>query len=262
MSQIESGFQTANLAYIQNPRHTFQSWRDRYLKRLRHLGHRPGGPAPEVESIAPGRLSTVPKPKTTTQTPKPRVPEPDLQTKSSNIEIENHVREDTAAAAAAAANKRKRPSIEENSAISHVESSHAVQKKRKISQDDPAEEESPAETSDESQSAKYQTAPQFPVVDEGQLDDDDTLVPLPTYDEEEVEENGSAGDLEAWIQKRVDAGRKLDDILKALDCTSMNAGLADKVLDLLSREKKIPDDMQGVWTEEDDQALTRYIPRI
>ncbi|KAF5004458.1 hypothetical protein F66182_16039, partial [Fusarium sp. NRRL 66182] len=95
----------------------------------------------------------------------------------------------------------------------------------------------------------------FPIPEENNLDDDDTLVPITTQ-EEGKEESGDAEDLDAWIQKRVDSGRKLEDIIQALSCTSMNPELADKVLDVLSKEKRIPSDMQGVWTEADDEALT------
>lgn len=118
------------------------------------------------------------------------------------------------------------------------------------------ESDSQLETSDESQSAKYQTAPQFQVPEESQLDDDDTLVPLTTHEEEEVKENGKIKDVNAWIQKQEVSGQNPHDVIAAISCTTMNHKLADKVLDLLSKGKKIPDNIPGVWTEEDDEALT------
>ncbi|EEA28409.1 transcription factor Rap1, putative [Talaromyces marneffei ATCC 18224] len=230
----------------QNPRHTFQSWRDRYLKRLRHHGHRPGGPAQEAESTAPEQVSTVPKPRATIT----HISKPDSHAGSSKIKRDGRPTHDTAAA-----NKRKRPSYEEISAVSNTEGDHSSQKRRRIPSPARAESDSQLETSDGSQSAKYETAPQFPVPEDSQIDDDDTLVPLTTHDED-TEENGDARALEAWIQKRIDSGRNGDHILQALSCTSMNAELADQVLDLLTKGKGIPKDMPGVWTEEDDEALT------
>lgn len=238
---------TIKLTLTQNSRHTFQSWRDRYLKRLRHHGHRPGGPAPEVGPTAPEQTSTVPRPRATTN----QAPKPHPHAGSSNT-----IRDGRVAQGTAAANKRKRPSYEETSTVSNTDTSHASQKRRRIPRDDPVESDTQLETSDESESAKYETAPQFQVPNESQLNDDDILVPLATHEEDEVEENGSAGNVTAWIQKRIDSGRKYDDILEALSCTSMNTELADKVLDLLSEGKKIPDNMPGVWTEADDEALT------
>ena len=217
------------------------------MKRLRHHGHRPGGPAQEAETTAPERASTVPKPRVTTT----HVSKSDSHTGPSNAKHDGRTSQDTAAS-----NKRKRPSYEGTPAVSITERDHAAQKRRRVHRDDPVESDSQPETSDESQSAKYETAPQFPIPKESQIDDDDTLVPLTTHEEEVVEENGSADALEAWIQKRVDSGRNVDDVLQALSCTCMKAELADKVLDLLSKGKGIPKDIPGVWTEEDDEALT------
>lgn len=212
------------------------------MKRLRHNG-RPGGAA-QAETAAPEQASAVPVPRATTQVSKP-----------TNTKRNVHAAQDTTAA-----NKRKRRSDEGNSTVSNTESDHAAQKKRRIRRNDPPspaslESDSQLETSDESQS-KYETAPQFPISKESQTEDDDTLVPLTTQGEEETEENGSVDALEAWIQKRIDSGRNGDHILQALSCTSMNAELADRVLDLLAKGKGIPKDIPGVWTEEDDDALT------
>lgn len=205
------------------------------MKRLRHLGHRPGGPA-QGETVAPQ--------------PRALAPKPEPHAGPSNTEDNSRTTRDTAAA-----NKRKRASYENASAVSNTEGVHVAQKRRRIPQDHPVESDSQLETSDESPSEEYETAPQFPIPEENNLDDDDTLVPITTQ-EEGKEESGDAEDLDAWIQKRVDSGRKLEDIIQALSCTSMNPELADKVLDVLSKEKRIPSDMQGVWTEADDEALT------
>lgn len=202
------------------------------MKRLRHLDHRPGGPTQEGAE-APETVSTVPNPKA----PATHTLKPDSYAVSSNTEHDGRATQKPAAA-----KKRKRPSYEEASAISDTGRDHAAEKKIRIPRDDSTEIDSQLETSDESQSAKYETAPQFPVPEESQINDDDTLVPLAT--QEEVGANDNPESLEAWIQKRVDSGRKIDDILQALSCTSMNAELADKVLDLLSEGTKIPRNMQ------------------
>lgn len=68
-------------------------------------------------------------------------------------------------------------------------------------------------------------------------------------------EDHPAGDLETWVQKRIDRGRNSDHILLALTCTCLNVKLADQVLNILSAGNPIPDDIPGVWTEDDDNAI-------
>ncbi|EED23085.1 transcription factor Rap1, putative [Talaromyces stipitatus ATCC 10500] len=254
------GDQTAgNIIYQrlaeQNPRHTFQSWRDRYVKKLRGKP-RPGGPAQGAGSPAPDPKAT------TTQVSKPGSGAAHSDTKRNGHAAQTFQGK-------AAGFKRDRLSYEGTSTISNLEVDHAAKKRRRatdyIPRNDPpssneADIDPQLETTDESQSAKYETASQFPLASDSQTSgisqlDGDTLVPLMT-EGEEINTNGNAEALEAWIQKRIDDGRNSDHILLALSCTSMNAELADKVLDLLNAGKGIPTDMPGVWTEEDDKALT------
>jgi hypothetical protein len=61
--------------------------------------------------------------------------------------------------------------------------------------------------------------------------------------------------LGAWIDAHVAAGASEDDVLLALKCSSMHTGLAELVLSSLARDEGVPEDMRGIWTEREDEAL-------
>ncbi|PGH17373.1 hypothetical protein AJ80_04828 [Polytolypa hystricis UAMH7299] len=69
-------------------------------------------------------------------------------------------------------------------------------------------------------------------------------------------EAAQAHDIDEWIASRLQSGKATDEmqILTALSCTSMDPDLADTVLEYLVAGKGIPEDMRGVWTEEDDKV--------
>ena len=74
---------------------------------------------------------------------------------------------------------------------------------------------------------------------------------------EPEEEQSSQPDIDDWIDDHIRSGRAQDDaqVIEALRCTSMDPGLADKILGNLVSGRGIPDDMPGVWTLEDDKCL-------
>lgn len=74
---------------------------------------------------------------------------------------------------------------------------------------------------------------------------------------EPEEERSSQPDIDDWIDDHIRSGRAQNDaqVIEALRCTSMDPGLADKIIGNLVAGKGIPDDMPGVWTSEDDRCL-------
>ncbi|EFE31060.1 transcription factor Rap1, putative [Trichophyton benhamiae CBS 112371] len=67
-----------------------------------------------------------------------------------------------------------------------------------------------------------------------------------------------------WIRSRVSRSRGVlseEQVKMALRCTSLDRILADEVLKYFQAGKGIPLDMKGVWSEEDDAALQGVDPR-
>ena len=58
-----------------------------------------------------------------------------------------------------------------------------------------------------------------------------------------------------WIDGRIASGHSQQNVLRALECTSMDTDLAAKVLERLRKGKGVPRDVRGVWTESDDENL-------
>ncbi|KAH1491992.1 hypothetical protein LV164_006473 [Aspergillus fumigatus] len=85
---------------------------------------------------------------------------------------------------------------------------------------------------------------------------------------ESQEERPQEQDIDTWIDDRLRTGRadNEEQVIEALQCTSMDPRLADKVLEYLAAGKGIPEDMPGVWTPEDDECVevgdSRAIERV
>ncbi|PYH45093.1 putative transcription factor Rap1 [Aspergillus saccharolyticus JOP 1030-1] len=65
-------------------------------------------------------------------------------------------------------------------------------------------------------------------------------------------------DIDTWMDRRLRLrSSRVNEaqLIEALRCTSMDPGLADKVLEFLVAGKGIPDDMPGVWTSADDRCV-------
>ncbi|KZF21175.1 hypothetical protein L228DRAFT_262224 [Xylona heveae TC161] len=70
-----------------------------------------------------------------------------------------------------------------------------------------------------------------------------------------VADGDEVGDIDGWIETQTSAGYEMDNVLLALKCTSMQADLAQIVLDSFKNGHGIPPDIPGVWSEEDDAIL-------
>jgi telomeric repeat-binding factor 2-interacting protein 1 len=85
---------------------------------------------------------------------------------------------------------------------------------------------------------------------------------------DDMDEEGSVRKMDKWIDDRVGNGKATSEeqVIQALQCTSMDPNLADKVLEYLVAGKGIPTEMRGVWTAEDDACLegtdAREVERI
>lgn len=96
------------------------------------------------------------------------------------------------------------------------------------------------------------------------------LLELPFFPSspEPQEEPSPEEDIDTWIEDRLRTGKadNEEQVIKALQCTSMDPRLADKVLEYLSAGKGIPEDMPGVWTAEDDECAeadnSRAVERV
>lgn len=62
-------------------------------------------------------------------------------------------------------------------------------------------------------------------------------------------------ELIAFIDRHVGLGYRLEIVIEALESTSMTTGNAAIVMEALTSGTGIPDNIQGVWTNEDDAAL-------
>jgi telomeric repeat-binding factor 2-interacting protein 1 len=99
---------------------------------------------------------------------------------------------------------------------------------------------------------------------------DNFLLELPFFPSspEPQGEPSQEEDIDTWIEDRLRTGKadNEEQVIEALQCTSMDPSLADKVLEYLAAGKGIPEDMPGVWTPEDDECVevgnSRAVERV
>ncbi|KAK2745113.1 hypothetical protein FQN57_004020 [Myotisia sp. PD_48] len=100
-------------------------------------------------------------------------------------------------------------------------------------------------------------------------------LPVPRPDSETIDDEGPEAALleiqefEKWVDSRLrDANGLLTEteVLRTLLCTSMNTVVADKALVYLMQGYPIPENMRGVWTDQDDEDFqgtdSRSVERI
>ncbi|KAL4922280.1 TRF2-interacting telomeric protein/Rap1 C terminal domain-containing protein [Aspergillus aurantiobrunneus] len=248
----------------QHPRHTYQSLRDRYLKRLR--GHpRPGGmlepttastTGGEVRRSSPSHAST------------PHPTEAAAQRKASPQKPQEK--------------KRKRSPEPTNSGDRASKSVSSTSKTGAQRPPDiavppgalPQRRESPQhETAPSPKKAKAETKPTpAPAVDQETAEKtsigiDNLFLELPFPPSSPEVDEAPEQDIDSWIENRIRTGKGDEaQIIQALRCTSMDPELADKALDSLVAGKGVPTDMRGVWTAQDDRCMeaqdSREIERV
>ncbi|KAE8151207.1 TRF2-interacting telomeric protein/Rap1 C terminal domain-containing protein [Aspergillus avenaceus] len=248
----------------EHPQHTYQSWRERYLKKLRGRP-RPGG---ERESKLPPLTGENTREELPAQKAE-NFTEPHKE--HQKIESSYYGLEDR---------KRKRtPAVDD---IDHDDHSVDVSQKRRaayrtpphpkrVIHDTPDCHNSPGDVvpadseinvagdpdmnkqgANESQVSPPQTTNPEDLVDPLFLE-----LPFLPQSPDSGHEGPPAQDIDAWIDDRLRLGKaaNVEQVVEALHCTSMDPDLADKVLEFLIEGKSIPDDMPGVWTAEDDGCI-------
>lgn len=261
---------------VQNPRHTWQSYRDRYLKRLRGRP-RPGGMAGSAVQTSDARpSSSVP----------PRDPEPASSHRQSpastagRVPIVHEIRIDRASLRAPSTTaeeqpqqktepiinkpddrKRKRSSNIEPTDRPQSRQQESPEQKKRRHPEPVAQETRTPETTQTTDHRKEPEREQQKQPDHPENEVDSLFLELPffpaTPTPEPEEEQSSQPDIDDWIDDHIRSGRAQNDaqVIEALRRTSMDPSLADKILGNLVAGKGIPDDMPGVWTSEDDRCL-------
>ncbi|KAF7587990.1 hypothetical protein BBP40_006442 [Aspergillus hancockii] len=259
----------------QNRRHPYQSWRDRYLKRLRGRP-RPGGMPKQYNSASPTQEGLR-------KSPGREKPEPQRKQSHNGHAAVDELYE----------RKRKRtpdhnnPDRGMNGVASQkrraidktlLDSTHAVLNAQQSKS--PNHQNTPTPASPAMKETHIIGDPNTDTLGAAESENplnhdlDNTIDPfflelpfLPSSPNSEPEEPPSQ-DIQTWIDTRLRTGRAENEaqIIAALRCTSMDSYLADKVLDYLTAGKDIPNDIPGVWTAEDDRCIeadqTRPIKRV
>ncbi|PYI33156.1 hypothetical protein BP00DRAFT_434768 [Aspergillus indologenus CBS 114.80] len=282
---------------VKNPRHTFQSWRDRYLKRLRgrpRPGGMPKGSALEErpsQEVAPAQVTAH-----TAQSQPPAIlaPEPEAVPSSSKPADKKRKRvsetsdesDQPGPVHRSAPKRRTAEPVPERVEAAPAHPRHKGKEPVRPPQPtDPKAsiggEKLPSTTNGvEQQSIPEQSGtgtdkPQNgadPVSIPPEIDPLFLQLPfLPSSPEPEPvpdpEPEIPEQDIDTWIDRRLRNGRATEaQIIEALRCTSMDPDLADKVLEFMVAGKDIPDDIPGVWTSGDDRCVegkeTRGIQRV
>lgn len=98
----------------------------------------------------------------------------------------------------------------------------------------------------------FQHLPFFPSSSEAESEDDEEET---EDDDGEDSDPEDYPDISSWVQAQVARGADVSIVLDALRYTSMEPALARKLLKILMTGNPVPENMRGVWTEEDDQCL-------
>ncbi|PLB41251.1 putative transcription factor Rap1 [Aspergillus candidus] len=229
------------------PQHTFQSWRDRYLKRLRGKD-RPGGKT----YLTPGALAS-----TNTEDRRPPVRDNSQQETPANPEDKKRKRSPQAdsehrnAATSGSPSHKRRPKPTAKAPEERITRPQETKPQTNELPSTPIPNKSNANAAAQAQNAQI---PPPPVVDN---DFDPTLIQLPFFPGSPEPEESPPQDIDTWIDERLRTGKAKDEdqIVEALRRASMDPVLADRVLESLAAGRGIPDNMPGVWTPDDDRDM-------
>ncbi|KAL4978636.1 Rap1 Myb domain-containing protein [Aspergillus desertorum] len=263
-----------------HPGHTWQSWRDRYLKRLRD---RPR-PGEKLESNAttvreedrrshPSRASTS---TSRAAAPATRRDEPPLQQQERKRKrspkytmSDDGTSDSTSSTQQGSTNWHPASSTPEVVIVSSASrremspqhEAHPKPKRARTTLNGLLERTIPQEKGPTEEPVNGKPS------DEASTSIDSVFLELPFLPSSPVAEEAPEQDIDSWIDSRVRTGKGSEaQVIEALQCTSMDPELADRVLESLTAGKGIPTDMRGVWTAEDDRDLeaqdTRDIQRV
>ncbi|KAL4733313.1 Rap1 Myb domain-containing protein [Aspergillus similis] len=266
-----------------HPGHTWQSWRDRYLKRLRGRP-RPGTMLESKHTMAAREedreSNSIRAP---TSTSRPAVPatqgdEPSVQPlerkrKRSPESTMSGCRtsNDTSSAQQETTNLHPTLSAPQVATISPASASQQEKSPQHDTLPSPKRVKTTAtripETAISQENGPTEEAVSKIAADEASTSIDSVFLELPFLPSSPVAEEAPEQDIDSWIDSQVRAGKGSEDqVIEALQCTSMDPELAEKVLESLTAGKGIPTNMRGVWTAQDDKDLeaqnTRDIQRV
>ncbi|KAL4753884.1 hypothetical protein BDW72DRAFT_201118 [Aspergillus terricola var. indicus] len=265
-----------------HPGHTWQSWRDRYLKRLRgrprpgkklesnnatavreegHKNHPIRAPTstsrPAVSAIQRDEPSVQPREKKRKRSPEHRLSGSRTSNGTSSVQQGTTNRHPTPSAPqvvtiapASASQQEKSNQHDTHSSPKRVKTTTTRIPETTIAQENGPTEEAMDKNADEASTSI-----------------DSIFLELPFFPSSPVAEEAPEQDIDSWIDSRVRAGKGSEDqVIEALQCTSMDPELAEKVLESMAAGKGVPANMRGVWTAQDDRDLeaqnTRDIQRV
>ncbi|KAL5001860.1 Rap1 Myb domain-containing protein [Aspergillus recurvatus] len=265
-----------------HPERTWQSWRDRYLKRLRYRP-RPGGML-ESNGATTVREETRRSHPTPAPTSTSRLAAPATQRDEPSLQPQERKRKRSPGYAMSSGRTSNGTSSTQQGATNRHTAPPSprvviVSPASEIQQESPQHEALPnpkrakttthriPETTVPQEKGPNKEAVNKKPPDEASTGIDSFFLELPFLPSSPVAEEAPEQDIDSWIDSRVRAGKGSEDqVIEALQCTSMDPGLADKVLESLTAGKGIPTDMRGVWTAQDDRDLeaqdTRDIQRV
>ncbi|EAW06482.1 putative transcription factor Rap1 [Aspergillus clavatus NRRL 1] len=262
-----------------HPRHTWQSYRDRYLRRLR------GRPRPGGGMTASTDQRSTPPQSNATRTP--------VSSTTPAVSEDIHNGRPPVASREPEAKKRKRDPEPDAPERTEANGTSGPPPKRiapvTLSERTPVTQhtvhESPTTSAlpdipwlpspppfrpigDEPKpKGKEQPSPaqaqvtQQPPTDQPDSIPSNILLELPFFPSspESQEEASEQGDIDTWIEDRLRTGKAAneEEVIEALQCTSMDPRLADTVLGFLRDGRGIPENMPGVWTPKDDECVEK-----
>ncbi|KAJ6127120.1 hypothetical protein N7523_002732 [Penicillium sp. IBT 18751x] len=258
------------------PQHPWQSWRGRYLRKLRGKP-RPGGGVPRPDllhgiGLESARNHRPQLPLTTAQSrPSPNLTSPIIPNSKRKHQSSPLSPGSSAEAAASSPTKRIRPEISKSPdsvvrrstgdqlhsspKISHLATPSPViphtqhsSPTTHFTQSSPQTQSRPDPAQQSSGNSPDQTDPNFLELP--------FLPSSPEPDDSEESEEEDFPDVDGWINMHLARGRADEEtIIAVLRSATMDQDLASKVLEDWGPGSAIPDNMPGVWTAEDDRCL-------
>ncbi|KAF2149331.1 hypothetical protein K461DRAFT_231335 [Myriangium duriaei CBS 260.36] len=206
-----------------NPRHTFQSWRDRYVKVLQH---RPpptviadGPPTPPSEPMIQDSASGASSPELGSSPVMPAHRVESLPRDSSEVRF--------------SPDKETSRNMTDTQAILDADTQALdfdIPELPEISDSVSMREESSAALRRQSDYFRHDSRPVSPIPSDGE-------------------------DVNVYIEAKIQLGFNEDDVIDALEATSMQTKLAEVALDALSNGRGLPKGLSGIWTRQDDEDL-------
>ncbi|KAJ5669630.1 hypothetical protein N7462_010700 [Penicillium macrosclerotiorum] len=253
------------------PQHTWQSWRTRYLKILRGKP-RPGGgtPRPElISKISEEEPHGESAPAILSQKATSTSPDASQTISSSSTRIKRSVPDagqehDISAESSPMGSHEENPTAKKQRThgpslpLSSISNEPQLPERAIPSSSFHSSESPPPVKASQEQGTMTVLEEQL----QGLVNPTFLEMPfLPSSSEPEDEDDAVDSDsteylsLNQWIKAQVDRGSETSIVLNALRASSMKRVTAKKLIEILRDGNDIPNNIQGVWTGEDDECL-------